>query len=91
MKRFEQSDTRDEEGTRRFSIKIKTTLIMIDVDSNFQTRQIILIHEYRHIDPLISISTRRKSAFVEKSFKIFYNRCEKFTRKDISQNIFFDV
>lgn len=54
MKRFEQSDTRDEEGTRRSSIKIKTTLIMIDVDSNFQTRQIILIHEYsRHIDPLI--------------------------------------
>lgn len=47
---------------RRSSIVIKTSLIMIDVFQTQLSNSPNYSHEYRHIDPLISISTAIEKA-----------------------------
>lgn len=69
---------------RRSSIVIKTSLIMIDV---FQlSNSPNYSHEYRHIDPLISISTA-----IEKRFRreIFQNRIQ--SMRKIPIKIYFSI
>lgn len=70
---------------RRSSIVIKTSLIMIDVFELSNSPN--YSHEYRHIDPLISISTAIEKAVSSRNLL----KSDTIDAKNSDKDIFFDT